>query len=323
MIPTPKKTLRFRSNGTFRILMVSDIQDKTAYDPRTLTGLRAMIAEADPDLVIWGGDNVDGRYLKTYEELTEYLKVFTAPMEEKCIPWMHVYGNHDYDVDVDTATQHKLYQAYPHCISGTTEGIPGVSNYAVPVLAHDSEQVAYCIYAFDTMHKNPELRPGVSPESLMLPNRHHSYRKWDMVRFEQQMWYWNLSKELEAHEGHLVPAMAVMHVPPHEIYMTVNNPEETGYNGEADEKIHCPILNSGVYATMLQRGDVNIIAAGHLHKDTVDGIYGGIRITLDACAGFAPSGIDDRRGGRVFELCEDGTHSTHMIFLKDLMDITQ
>lgn len=322
MLPTTKKTLRFRPDGSFRILMVSDIQDKAAYDPRTLRGLHAMIEQTNPDLVIWGGDNVDGRYLKTYDELRDYLHVFTAPMEQRGIPWMHVYGNHDYDVDVDIATQHALYCAYPHCISGTNAGIPGMSNYAVPILAHEGDATAFCIYAFDTMHKNPTLRPDVPASDLLLPNRPKGSRKWDMVRFEQQMWYWQLSCELERREGHLVPAMAVMHVPPHEIYMTVENPEETGFCGEADEKIHCPVLNSGVYATMLQRGDVGIIAAGHLHRDTAEGVYGGIRLTLDACAGFAPSGDDARRGGRVFDLREDGTHRTHMIFLKDLMDIT-
>ena len=322
MMQKTKHTLRFRNDGTFRVLMMSDIQDKLDYDPRTLTGMRRLIEETDPDLVIWGGDNCDGRKLKKHEELREYLKIFTVPMEEKQIPWMHVFGNHDYDIEVSGEEQSRLYEEYPHCISMQTPGIPGVTNYMVPVLAHDSDHVAYAIYAFDSKYKDVEYRPGVTVDDVLLPNRPKHFRKWDTIRFEQQLWYWNLSKALEAQEGHLVRAMAVMHVPPHEITMVINNPEQSGYIGFADEKLHCPMLNSGVYATMLERGDVDIIAAGHLHRDVTDGVYGGIRICLDACAGFAPSGDDQRRGGRVFVIREDGSYDTEMLYYKDLMDIT-
>jgi hypothetical protein len=137
------------------------------------------------------------------------------------------------------------------------------------------------------------------------------------------MWYWNLSKELETQEGHTVRAMAVMHVPPHEIMMAVNNPEETGYKGAEGEKWQCPMINSGVFSTMLERGDVEIIAAGHLHHNISDGVYGGIRLTLDACGGFAIGGVDERRGGRIFDIRNDGTHETHMIYAKDYIDISK
>ncbi len=323
MIPQTKHKMRFNEDGNFKVLMISDIQETLDYDPRTLKGLELMMDEVKPDLVIWGGDNVDGRYLKPYEDLCKYLDIFTEPMEKRGIPWMHVFGNHDYDVDVSAIEQQKLYEAYPHCISSHTEGIPGVSNYLVPIYAHDSESIAYAIYAFDSKHKDSQMRPGVGPEQLMLPVREKHYKKWDSIRFEQQLWYWQLSHELEVREGHLVRAMAVMHVPPHEIMMAVNNPEETGYSGYGDEKFQCSMVNSGVYSTMLERGDVDIIAAGHLHKNTSDGVYGGIRLTLDACAGFAPKSMDDRRGGRVFELHEDGTHSTYMFTLAEHMDVTK
>lgn len=319
-----KHTLRFDSNGRFRILMVSDIQETLNYDERALKGLHAMIASVKPDLVILGGDNCDGRKVKTEEELRQYLDIFTAPMEESKTPWMHVYGNHDHDVDVPAPKQSEIYESYSYCISGhSPEGVPGTSNYAIPILSKDSDSVAYCIYAFDTHHKNPEFRPGVTVESLMLPNRYKPMRKWDLIRFEQQMWYWNLSKKLEAKEGKTVRAMAVMHIAPHEIALTMKNPEETGMKGEYAEPTQCGVLNSGFFATALQRGDVEIIAAGHSHEDTIDAVYGGIRFCLDGCAGFSPYGLDDHRGGRVFDIYENGSHETHMVAVKDLIDITK
>lgn len=321
MITSAKHTLRFREDGSFRILMVSDIQEKLDYDPRTLAGLEALMDAAEPDLVILGGDNVDGRKLKPYDDFVRYMDIFTAPMEKRGIPWMHVFGNHDYDTDVSGEEMQRVYEAYPHCISSHSEGIPGVTNYMIPVFAPDSDRIEYAVYAFDSQYKDRTRRPGVRCEDLMLPVREKHYKKWEPIYFEQQLWYWKLSHELEEREGHLVRAMAVMHVPPHEIMMAVNNPEQTGCTGFDDEKFQCPVINSGVFSTMLERGDIEIIAAGHLHKNTTSGVYGGIRMTLDASAGFSIDGEDERRGGRIFNIYRDGTHETHMIYCKDLIDI--
>lgn len=317
-----KHTMRFNNEGKLRILMVSDIQEPPVYDKRTPVAFRALVEHVKPDLVILGGDICDGRKLKTYEELKAYLDVFTAPMEDLKIPFMHVYGNHDYDVDVPAEEQSKLYESYPMCISGRSpEGVPGVSNYAVHILAHDSDSVRFCIYAFDTHHKNPELRQGVTTESLLLPNKYKNMKKWDIIRFEQQMWYWNHSKELEEKEGRRVQSMAVMHIIPHEAALTVKNPTETGLKGEIEEILQCGVLNSGFFATVLQRGDIDIIAAGHSHEDTLDAVYGGIRFCLDGSAGFSSYGIDEARGGRVFEINEDGTYDTWMVLYKDIMNV--
>ena len=321
---TQKRTLRFNADGKFRILMVSDIQETLTYDKRTPKALRALIDHVKPDLMILGGDNCDGRKVKTREELKEYLDIFTAPMQETDTPFIHVYGNHDHDVSIPASEQSELYESYSACISGhSPEGVPGTSNYATLIYAHDSDKVKFCIYAFDTHHKNAELRPGVSTESLLLPNKYKPMRKWDIIRFEQQMWYWNLSKELEEREGEKVRAMAVMHVVPHEAALTMKNPAETSLKGAADETLQCGVLNSGFFATVLQRGDVDIIAAGHSHEDTIDAVYGGVRFCLDGCAGFSPYGIDEIRGGRVFEISEDGSHETYMVAYNDIMDITK
>ena len=45
MIPTSKHELRFHGDGSFRILMISDIQETLNYDSRTLVGMRLMMDE--------------------------------------------------------------------------------------------------------------------------------------------------------------------------------------------------------------------------------------------------------------------------------------
>lgn len=322
MMPANKIPLKFREDGNFRILMVSDIQEIPDYDKRTPEGLRALIRATNPDLMIWGGDNCDGRKIFTEDQFRAYLEVFTAPMEEAGIPWMHVYGNHDHDCGVDALRQSEIYAEYPHCISGISpEGVPGVCNYTVTVTDPATGKPGFCIYAFDTHHKNPKFRPGVKTGSLLVPNRPDYIRKWDIIRFEQLMWYWNTSRELEHECDGKVRAMAVMHVAPHEFQIAVDNPEQSNLLGCHDEVMQMGVLNSGAFATMLQRGDVEIIAAGHSHEDSVDAIFGGIRLCMDGCAGFSPYGREECRGGRVFDINLDGTHSTHMVTYKELMDI--
>ena len=49
--------LRFREDGTFRVLMMSDLQESSSYDPRSLRSVEALLDECTPDLVILGGDN--------------------------------------------------------------------------------------------------------------------------------------------------------------------------------------------------------------------------------------------------------------------------
>lgn len=129
-----KIPLRLRADGSFRMLMVSDIQEQNTFDPRTVSAFAAMLDRVKPDLVMLGGDNCDGRYVKTMEELRRYFMTILPVLEQRGIPWAHVYGNHDYDADVHPAEQMVIYQSYAHCITKTTPGIPGVTNYLLPVL---------------------------------------------------------------------------------------------------------------------------------------------------------------------------------------------
>ena len=96
-----KIALRFNQKGKFKILMLSDIQETLNYDKRTLDSMNKIIEYTKPNLVVLGGDNCDGTILQTKEELKAYLNIFSEPMEKRKIPWMHVFGNHDHDINID------------------------------------------------------------------------------------------------------------------------------------------------------------------------------------------------------------------------------
>ena len=125
-----KHPLRFGTDGKFKILQLSDFQENLSYDPRSLDGLCRILDAEYPDLVILGGDNCDGHKLKNGDELRAYLDIFAAPMEERRIPWAHVFGNHDHDLPMDDTEQTQIYESYGYCVSKHTEGIGGTTNFA-------------------------------------------------------------------------------------------------------------------------------------------------------------------------------------------------
>ena len=72
-----KHKLKCNADGKFRVLMMSDIQDCLQYDERSLRAVSALLNETNPDLVILGGDNCDGRqvtYGGTENSVGAYLR---------------------------------------------------------------------------------------------------------------------------------------------------------------------------------------------------------------------------------------------------------
>lgn len=314
-----KCELRFRKDGTFKILMLSDIQETLDYDARSLRDMDALIEKEKPDLVLLGGDICNGLVLKTAQELSDYLDIFTKPMEQRGIPWAHVFGNHDHDIPVDAVEKTMLYERYPHCVSKHTVGMHGTTNYVLPIKASKDEKIAFAVWGMDTGNRIEET--GLSyEEDFESLRRPRVQGPWDFIHFDQLMWYWNTSSALEAHCGRKINGLMMMHIAPWEFQYVVDNPEHTGCKGSTVEQMNIGYLNSGVFAAILQRGDIRCIACGHSHEDCFEGEYAGVKMCLDACAGYSPYGIDELRGGRVFVLHEQQTETieTHMVHYSQL-----
>ncbi|MFR0822650.1 MAG: metallophosphoesterase [Clostridia bacterium] len=314
-----KQNLKFHENGKFKMLMFSDMQESLQYDNRSLKNLDSLIEKEKPDLVILGGDNCDGTILKTKEELQQYLNIFTKPMEIRKIPWIHVFGNHDHDLPIEDMQIQELYEAFPFCISKHTTGIPGVTNFVLPIKASKTDKTVFHIWGLDTNHQIDKLKRGLKEDTTM-KSKEEPISQWDIVRFEQLMWYWNSSVELEAYYQQKIKGMLIMHIAPWESKIIKDNPVETNLTGSTIEKLGLSAINSGIFATVLQRGDIGCIASGHSHENTFDGSYCGIRICLDGSAGYHAYGDDNLKGVRVFELNEQNLEAvqTHMVYYKDL-----
>ena len=330
---TSKLPLCFDAEGRFRILMVSDLHYSPAREEQTIQSMELLLEKTGPDFVMLGGDNTVGK--ATREEFDILLQDISAPLESRGIPWAHIFGNHDISTDVSKEYQQEGYEACPHCLSKAGNAdLPGVGNYFLPVFDR-SGKAAFGIWALDA-HQDFQT-PSVPFDAvanpywdLLLPKRLNAGSDWEFVRFEQILWYWNSSIQIEKELGRKLPSAMFLHIPLPEFNAMVQNAQRTHTTGEFNEPVSASELNSGLFAAALQRGDVKAIFAGHDHNNTFDGIYCGIRMGFDGSLGIHAYGCgqhdpgSDRerlRGGRVFDIYESNPSEidTHMVYIKDLL----
>ena len=325
MIITQKPSLKF-NNGKFRILVVSDLHGGVDYNRQLDAAMEAIVQSTSPDLVLIGGDTSGpGKNTHSLEELRILLDGITAPMEKRGIAWAHVFGNHDDNGGVPNEEQEPVYESYPHCVSQRgPEDIHGVANYVLPVMSSDGKKIAYNVWGLDS-HDNMQgfSRAYGLPEDTqyVLPEHFCLGRGYDTIHFDQIMWYYRTSLEMERKNGARIPALMYFHIPLPEFVLVYNNREECGFEGTAREEVGCGELNSGLFSVCLQRGDVKAIVCGHDHISDFKGEYCGITLAYDAGMDYDCYQHDDLRGGRVFEIDEANPDkfNTYIVRIRDIM----
>ena len=323
--------LRFRPDGGYRILMMSDAHLKPGKEARTVHAMETLIDGTGPDLVLLNGDNVAA--FTDQDMFGALLDHLASPMEERHIPWAHVFGNHDQTPEVPKAFQEAAYERYPWCVSKAgPDDLPGSGNYFLPILDENDDPV-FGVWGIDSQQDFktqtvPLSYPGDLYWDVLMPGPIVSYSDYDLIRFEQVMWYWNTSVALEKLCGHKIPSLMMFHIPLIEFHGMLLNAHRTQLRGEYNERLSTSEINSGMFAAVFQRGDVRAIFSGHDHINTFDGVYCGIRMGYDGSIGYEAYGTRDNdpghdrerlRGGRIFDIDKSDPWKidTEMVFVKD------
>ena len=302
----PKIPLRFHSDGNFKICCFSDLHETADYDPRSLMALETILRVESPDLVLLIGDIWNGALDRPIEEFKTFMDIFSAPMETRGIPWAHVMGNHDHGYAFGDAMYQEMMESYPHCVSAHTspdQGVDGVTNFCLPIAANDDSRIAFAVWGLDTHNLSDELtlRNGVNlrvGHRVSYPVTGTSH--WDFIHFNQLHWYYHTSEQLERINGAPVDALMALHAAPLEYGICMNNPSETRLCGDTQETLSSGSLNSGLLATVLQRGDVRAMVCGHMHANTFSADYCGIKRCFDGSSYFKTGSKDVLRGRRIF-----------------------
>lgn len=316
-----RPTLRFHENGRFRILMVTDFHCGESYNPKLKTGFRALIKATEPDFVMLGGDQCVCR--NTPKEADEYMRDIVEPITEKGLPWAATYGNHDRECGLDLDAEEAIYENIPGCLSQRgPKDIHGVSNYRIPVLASRSDEVAYDLWSIDSNHEVDDyieefgLKKGTQ---IILPHHFNDGENGGSPYFDQVMWYYKTSSDLEKERGHKTPGVLFSHIPVPEFYQILRNPEETEAIGSKRAPCGAAEINSGMFLASLERQEIRGMFFGHEHHIDMQGEYCGITLACASALGYNMSAHDDLRGGRVIDLFEDGNMETYHVKLMDLL----
>lgn len=280
-----KAVLQFDAQGQFKIVQFTDLhlREDSKEDDKTLALMGQVLDAEKPQLVVLTGD-----FLASSEQPRQMMKLCAQPMAERHTPWAVVMGNHDDEGTKDRRGLMDIVMSMPYSVSQQgPKDITGVSNYYLPVVSADGRQTQRVLYFLDSNAYPPEKSLG----------------SYDWIHTDQIDWYRRTSKELaDGNGGRPYPALAFFHIPLPE-YEQVLAASDANLAGYRYESVCCPKINSGLFAAMLECGDIKGTFVGHDHVNDYEGTLHGIRLIYGRATGFNAYGRDGfPRGGRVMLL---------------------
>lgn len=296
-------TLRFNSEGTFKILQIADMHYgngaktscrdleakvlRTCSDRNTTLFVQRLLAAEKPDLVVLTGDNIDFDASNATRSMDEAFQ----PVIDAKIPWAAILGNHDHESSLPredvmkylTKMDYSLSQVLNPSMesllgqdaSQTPIQVNGVGNYYLQVFGPAGSDTGNTsllnLYFLDTGEYSKFSRVG----------------GYDWIRASQVLWYQLLAAKLlgSAPEASTpTPALAYFHIPIPEYESVLK--DESKVLGDKHEAVLSPLINSGFFTALLQAGDVRGTFAGHDHTNDYCGELMGIHLCYGGGVGY-------------------------------------
>ena len=286
-----KHKLYYNDDGSFKTLIIADAHMNTnanATDVQEVKDrIKLLVDRENPDLVIFTGDNTISS--NSEEQLRKNIDALVGYIEEKQIPWCHVYGNHDHEGAISRERQQVVYESYEYCVSKRgPEDIYGVGNYVLGVYNKDGSlgSVIYCIDS----------------------GAYASGGGYDYIKEDQIAWYKDTSETLQAYnDGNLVKGIMAFHIPMYENRVASDNRNNKDLVSEYTGDTHEGICSSNsdvtnMFETMLERGDIKAVVTGHDHKNDYMFNYRGIKLSSSPNVSDLTYYSTDLQGARVFDL---------------------
>lgn len=296
-----KHTLRFKKDGSFKILYLSDLHAKGTYGYLLESGrahIRTLVDREQPDLVILNGDTA--QMCNDTAQMRSLVDTIVDYFEEKKIPWAHVFGNHDDQLYSGMTgvpskeEQQAVYESYEYCISKDVKELYGVGTYLLPVLSSKSDDVAFNVWCMDSntyLTKEEMERYGATYEC-------------DYIRQDQIDWYTDTSSYLEKYYGKKIYGVMNFHVPLPEHLTAWDEREKYFFTGQKNERVSHSDVNSGLFETVQRQGDVKAIICGHDHVNDYMVDYQGVKLCYAGKVGTNSYHNENRFGARVVTIKE-------------------
>ncbi|KAL4444638.1 hypothetical protein ABPG77_002455 [Micractinium sp. CCAP 211/92] len=304
--------LRFSSDGTFRILQMTDLHygESKAQDERSDAFQQAVLSAEKPDLVIFSGDLVSGWVCRGgqggsacgpgwWEARWAQL---TAPVRAAAVPWAITLGNHDAEAEL-TRRQIVDLAVRTQGVYGLTRQGPaaasGASNYWLdihPAAGGGADAPAARVWLLDSGDRYcPPLMYG-----------------WGCVAEDTLSWVNTTASRMPA-----APSIAFVHIPiPQFIDVWWDEPTV----GNKQEDVACSVRDTGLFQLSRALG-IGAIYSGHDHDNDYLGVMQGVRLAYGRKSGYGGYGPPQgwQRGARVVQLRpgEDTSRSETWIRMED------
>lgn len=330
-----KMELKFNSDGKFKILAIADAQDTDTPQKETIDMLTNALDEANPDLVVFLGDNIAGWWKGVDEAKTEQaIANIIEPVDERGIPFAIVFGNHDHEGLCDDnnkmteeeakAFQLACYQKYKTCLAVAGEDMTGYCNYNLTIKSSTSDKDVFNLWLMDS---NPYAEEG----------------GYGYVQPDQTEWYIRKSNELkEQNDGTPLPSLLFQHIPVPEVYELADELDkkekgavkgQTALTNKKYYKTNDKVTQGGFeegpcsagvahnqFETWKQQGDIIGAFFGHDHPNDYLGTIDGIQLCAVPATGYYSYGWN--HGARTITLDENdlSTFETTLYHNDDLLD---
>ncbi len=321
--------LKFGADGKFRILHITDIHDVEPImdddenreipdnkDKETINVIERLVEKTNPDLVVFGGDNISGYWEEfTYDYVKSTIERITAPIRGRNIPLCVVFGNHDGEEGFHNEFQMLMYMEYPNCRSNLNDAdVRGCGNCCVTVNGSKSDKPSLAIWLID------------SGDYLYNAQGEQRY---DYVHDDQIAWYEKRAEELKNENGGVaVPAVLFQHMPVQQeldFVKEVSVGEEYTFErggrffkteGIIEGRMReypCPANPDENHRNQLQSwvktGDIFAAFFGHDHVNDFHINVEGIDLYQTLGAGYFTYG--EERGGRLIVLDENNPRALY------------
>lgn len=298
--------LRFREDGTFKIVQFTDIhwKDGNEEDQRSRTLMERVLTEEQPDLAVFTGDTIFTGASDPGEAVCcdprQALRDAVLAVEARGIPWAYVFGNHDTEQGITREELWSEVLKQPHSLSAASWGDQfGPGNYKLEI-GDSKGQTKAALYLFDSGNRSPV--PWIDG--------------YGWITRPQIDWFAGNAAALPRLEGGAaVPILAFLHIPLPEYKELWETQVCYGYK---HEQVCCPPVNSGLFAAMAGTGQVLGVFAGHDHINDYWGVLHGIRLCYGRATGYHTYGREGfHRGARLILLREGASSFDTWLRLAD------
>ncbi|MDR3251415.1 MAG: metallophosphoesterase family protein [Tannerella sp.] len=288
------KGFRFSDNGKFKIMQVTDTHIRAVSNPdfsKESTDMLNRVLDAEkPDLVIFTGDVV------TEKPYRKGLDFILEPVISRKIPWVVLFGNHDEEQDLSRKEMSDLIESYPYHAGKMKKlkNVTGYGNFVLEIKGHDGNKTQALIYCMDSRAYS-DRKPVIDGYAWFA--------------HDQVVWYRKTSEKYTSKNNNVpLPALAFFHIPLPE-YNEVTR-KDRKVVGDKQENNCPPDVNSGMFLSMVEKGDVMGTFVGHDHVNDYIFNYCGIALAYGRFSGSKTTynspkdGAAIKNGARIIELTE-------------------